>query len=68
MLSGSTNSVELCFKFLKAINFNYHQVPHGTKLWQIATNKHFGTQNIGGLAALYSNRSGATTIKWVRPM
>ena len=26
----------------------------GRKLWQIAINKHFGRQNIGGLAALHS--------------
>ena len=27
------------------------------KLWQIAVNKHFGRQNIGRLAALYSEIS-----------
>ena len=26
----------------------------GRKLWQIATNKHFGRQNIGRLDALYT--------------
>ena len=36
---------------------SYQEVPYGLnfggrKLWWIATNKHFGRQNIGGLAAL----------------
>ena len=28
------------------------------KLWQIAPNKHIGTQNIGGLTALHSKIAG----------
>ena len=45
---------------------NYHMAQNfgGRKLWRIAANKHFGRQNIGGLAALHCKISRLKIFAW----